>query len=409
MKYVNPDYTDKKGNLFIKNDGTTIEIYSGTEVLHSWILNNYSTVTQLFKAMQLESNIEVCMFELFDRTPSELCKFSDIPIVNLRKGEANNDTFYFLYAINSNWHTFEYMYDASKYSRPIVQIDGHGTYVDFYNVDIFNKPIELVFGGSLTGSNCDVSYKDIDIRIENTEDAEMSINTIDGYTIISDESPRVLVYTLHDVPDVLTVDNTEIYSTSLDKLYYVLRLAKENGYQPVTVNDVVEFVKYGKKLPKRSILFIHDDIRLYIYLNKNLLSAYSSFCYPLTLALQNNSKEFTYNGTTYMVADLVSRMRGSHFDVVQHSDHSPSPSTQTELAVWLPNIERSEQINIDATIHVYPGGSTNPMFCEELKSNATKGAFTTTKGKVKSCSYDMRIPRYYVDMIPISQIKNEII
>ncbi len=414
LRYIGADYAARTGAIFIENDGTTLRIYDDVDTtLYSWTLSSYLTMTDLYNAIAAESNIELGIFEVLDRLPSELSKFSGIPLVTTRGSVANNENVFIHYGVNEYWHTFEWMYDPSSYTRTIMQIDGHGTYVDFNNSDTFNKDITIAIGGTIAGSNVDISYKDIDIRIGNTLDAEMSINASDGYTIISDASPRLLVFTMHDIQDELDANldsGTYQYSTALDKLYNVFKLAKEKGYQPVSVNDVIGFVKNGKQLPKRSILFINDDIRLYIFLNRKLLSAFSHFDQKLTLALQNNSSTFEYEGTTYNVVDLINRMRASGYDVVMHTDHTSTPITYSSYLTWLANIESSADLGIDSSVLIWAGGATNPMACEELRGEGIKAAFTTTKGKVKHCSNVMRIPRYYVDKVEtISMIRNEII
>nr|WP_319265342.1 hypothetical protein [uncultured Draconibacterium sp.] len=414
LRYIGADYASRADAIFLSNDGTTLRIYDSLDTtLFSWVLSGYSTMSDLYNAMGSETDLELKAFEVLDRVPSELSTFSDIPIVVTRDASASNECVYVHYSINEYWHTFEWMYDPNSYSRPIMQIDGNGIYVDFYNGDIFTRDITIAIGGTISGSNANISYKDIDIRIGNTLDAEMSINSVDGYTIISNDSPRVLVYTMHDVQDDLDVNldiGTYLYSTAIDKMYNVFKIAKQKGYNPVTINDVIGFVKYGKTLPKRSILFINDDFRLYVFLNRRFISAFAKFNYPLTLALQNNYTTFDYDGVTYNVSDIVDRMRSSNYDIIMHTDHSPTPDNYDDFLSWVDNIENSYDLGIDASILVWVGGVTNPMACEESISEGIRGALTTTKGKVKQCTYQMRIPRYYIDKVEsISQIRNEII
>lgn len=413
IRYVGEDISTLNGNLFIKNDGQALSIHNASNSInYAFTLSNYADINSLITAIKADGHFDVSVFGSLDRTPQEMMVFDDICIINTRGGEDNNDWFYINLANNEQWHTFEWMYDPAKYPRPVAQIDGVGTYINFLNSDIFNAttPVVIYIGGTELGSNVAMDYKDIDVRIADTLDAEMLINERSGFSIVSKESPRVLVYTMHNVVDDIAPNVSDRYTTSLDKLYWVFNLAKKKGYQFISINDLCQFVKGNRSLPSRSILFINDDIRLYIYLNRILRAAYSRFGSRITLALQNNSATFEYNGTTYQVRELVERMRASHFDVVSHSDHTEAPNTFTDWEIWKANFERSENLLIDDTIHVYVGGAANPFFCEELETNGVKIGLTTTSGKVTRASYDMRIPRYYVDNVEsLNAIKSEII
>lgn len=404
-------YIGSESSCIIYNDGISLS----TSVGDSWTLSQYETVYELYKAIEANGNYEVRPYEILERVPSELAKFDGIEMINTRGGIANNDWFYIPLAVNEEWHTFELMVDSGVYgSYPIVSIDGKGTYLpNSYNSTMFTaagKNVTLYIGGSADGANLDITYKDIEVRKYDTGDAEMVYNATSGYTILSDWSPRILVYTMHDMSEAAAEDTTGQYVTATDKLYWFLDLARSKGYQPVTAHQVVDHVINGTPVPRKSILLVNDDIRLYVYLNRRLRSAFTANGWPITLALQDNQDTYTYDGRTYDVKDIVQMIRGAGGNAHSHYNGENVPNTVSGWESWMTHFGLCEDKLIDTTIQIYVNGYTNPMVVNEMLSEGVKGAFTTTSGIVSRMSNPLRIPRLYIDNVDsVGKIKNYVI
>lgn len=92
---------------------------------------------------------------------------------------------------------------------------------------------------------------------------------------------------------------------SYNKFEHCLNLLKQNNYNAVSFNDLIDYVKYGKPLPENPVVLTIDD---------GYLSNYE-FVYP-TL------KKYNYCATIFVIGDSVgkSKYKNTDEDIIPHFD-----------------------------------------------------------------------------------------
>jgi poly-beta-1,6-N-acetyl-D-glucosamine N-deacetylase len=114
------------------------------------------------------------------------------------------------------------------------------------------------------------------------------------------------VLSFHDIVPAMT-ENSEIDDVTADNLINYFSWLKVNGYNVISIQDVLTAKKTGQPLPEKSILLTFDDgyKSFYTY----VMPLLKLFQYPATLAIVGSWLEVPENGTVTYADKLVPRSK----------------------------------------------------------------------------------------------------
>ena len=114
------------------------------------------------------------------------------------------------------------------------------------------------------------------------------------------------VLSFHDIVPTMT-ENSEIDDVTADNLINYFSWLKVNGYNVISIQDILTAKKTGKPLPEKSIVLSFDDgyKSFYTY----VMPLLKAFNYPATLAIVGSWLEVPENGTVLYADKLVPRSK----------------------------------------------------------------------------------------------------
>ena len=114
------------------------------------------------------------------------------------------------------------------------------------------------------------------------------------------------VLSFHDIVPAMT-ENSEIDDVTADNLINYFSWLKVNGYNVISIQDILTAKKTGKPLPEKSIVLSFDDgyKSFYTY----VMPLLKAFNYPATLAIVGSWLEAPENGTVLYADKLVPRSK----------------------------------------------------------------------------------------------------
>jgi biofilm PGA synthesis lipoprotein PgaB len=114
------------------------------------------------------------------------------------------------------------------------------------------------------------------------------------------------VLSFHDIVPAMT-ENSEIDDVTADNLINYFSWLKVNGYNVISIQDILTAKKTGKPLPEKSIVLTFDDgyKSFYTY----VMPLLKAFNYPATLAIVGSWLEVPENGTVLYADKLVPRSK----------------------------------------------------------------------------------------------------
>jgi peptidoglycan/xylan/chitin deacetylase (PgdA/CDA1 family) len=201
-----------------------------------------------------------------------------------------------------------------------------------------------------------------------------------GLTEDSYQTVPILVY--HQFSN----DYSGKLTVKTEKFYEQMLYLKENGYQVIELDQLLEFMEFKKPLPDKSIVITIDD---------GWLSTYE-IAYPIL-------KKFGFPATLFIYTDLIEGDRAmswkqlkemveNGFDVQSHTHSYQSltmikenESFKTYFDFLVQDIEDSKMaihhhLNLDCRYLAYPYGETNPLVISLVKKLGYRAAFTLNHG-----------------------------
>lgn len=167
------------------------------------------------------------------------------------------------------------------------------------------------------------------------------------------------------------------YAVTMDQFKTQMEWMKENGYQTVKVQDVVDAIHYGKVLPNKPFTITFDDGNIDVYNN----------AYPIL-------RDLGYTATMYLIEDAIGDYGNFSIEIIRelanagwefgshsrtHANMNTTPDRTDEICGSRERLMELLQIPIDS--FAYPYGIENKKamekaFCCGYTSGAGIGSFT---------------------------------
>jgi peptidoglycan/xylan/chitin deacetylase (PgdA/CDA1 family) len=180
-----------------------------------------------------------------------------------------------------------------------------------------------------------------------------------------------------------------------------LEYLKKNDYTVIPLQQLVQLLQEGKKLPGRSVVITIDDGYRSVY--ENGWPVLKEYGYPFTVFLYTQATE--NNHWNYMNWDQVREMKAEGVDFQNHGfahNHMafvPSGMDMDAYRAWIrKDLAESagilaEQLHEPPRFFAVPYGEYNRILMEEIRSSGYKAILLQDPGSVSSDTDPFAIPR----------------
>jgi len=180
-----------------------------------------------------------------------------------------------------------------------------------------------------------------------------------------------------------------------------LEFLKNNNYTVIPLQQLVQFLQKGAKLPDRSVVITIDDGYRSVY--ENAWPVLRDYGYPFTVFLYAKATENRH--WNYMTWDQVKEMKEAGVDMQNHGfahDHmafKPSGMNLEEYRAWIradlavSTRILSEELKERPRFFAVPYGEYNKIILEEIRSFGYEAILLQDPGSVSSDTDPFAIPR----------------
>jgi len=180
-----------------------------------------------------------------------------------------------------------------------------------------------------------------------------------------------------------------------------LEYLKNNDYTVISLQQLVQFLRKGTKLPERSAVITIDDGYRSVY--ENAWPVLRGYGYPFTVFLYTKATENKH--WNYMTWDQVKEMKNAGVDFQNHGfahDHmssKPSEMDMDEYRAWIradlavSTRILSEELKERPRFFAVPYGEYNKTLLEEIRSFGYEAILLQDPGSVSSNTDPFAIPR----------------
>jgi peptidoglycan/xylan/chitin deacetylase (PgdA/CDA1 family) len=216
----------------------------------------------------------------------------------------------------------------------------------------------------------------------------------DGYQVVP-------ILTYHDIEEV----SRSRFAITAELFERQLRYMQENGYVPITLDQLARFLRYEEALPKKAVVITIDDG----YKSAKTIAAplLKKYGFPATFFIYT---DFIGAGRHALTWDDLRELKAQGFDVQVHS------KTHSNLAAPAPNespVERSarldaeivatkqlleRQLGTEMQHFAYPYGGFDSDVVAKVKQAGYEAGFGAKKGSNPFYIDRYRIKRYSVFM-----------
>lgn len=460
---------EKWENAFIEITDTEIKIVNSLlSINYVFTIANYATYWDLFTAIKgldgVISNgakinitdINSIAWEKYDVT--KLLRFkaflaSKYPATEQVTTQYFIDSFpcYVSYAINEEWHSFEFVTTPDPRNAGTVAIDGQYLQPgqDIYDFNLGSIK-DFVAGGMITiGGELPITVKNLICEFNETTDAELKLDVPYNNFIISSLHPYLYHIYTHDlfkinpVLEANLIRNFEVNGGSIPNKYMgapgyrgddninqgrqqlanpsyytgsVLQYAKEKGYTYIDSKDYERFVTTGVYPNKRMFMIGFDDHHTYIYadrdlremFNKNGARAYHAL--ELGYYVTNDTPTTSYNANDWiingckdtnehreMLKRRIATMQADGWDVQIHGNKEGfvfQGKTYNEIiAAIQESLNICEYLGIQSHSWCYAGNYYTPNAIKLLEYNGISFATSTVHQVTGRCHHPNYLPR----------------
>lgn len=174
--------------------------------------------------------------------------------------------------------------------------------------------------------------------------------------------------------------------TDRDSFEAQMKYLKENGYHPIRISRLMDFIRLKKQIPQKSVVLTFDDgWRSFYDIAAPILQKYG---FPATLFIYTDF----IGGAKAVTWDQVQQLKKYGFDIQCHSKThrnlaqlKKNESFTTYFNSLVEEIAESKKIlekklNIQCDYLAYPYGKTNNLVVELAKKHGYQAAFTIERG-----------------------------
>lgn len=218
--------------------------------------------------------------------------------------------------------------------------------------------------------------KKVSKNTKDTKDTKDKIRTFKGANLIyNDKSVPVLMY--HSVNNVGAENNAAVVPVDLFKKQ--MQYLKDNGYTTLSLDELYNFIKNNKPVPKNSLVLTFDDGYEDSYTN----------VYPVLKSMNFRATVFVITALTdkpgpYITSKQIKEMDQNGIEIESHTvnhDKLGTLSQDKQYETLVQSKQSLEKIlNRKVKYIAYPFGSYNQYTVEETKKAGYSMAFTTNAG-----------------------------
>lgn len=203
------------------------------------------------------------------------------------------------------------------------------------------------------------------------------------------------------------ISNVEDFENQMQVLY-------DNGYTAITTNDLYDFIKNHKNIPKKSVLITFDDgyESNYIYAYPVLKKfGFKATIFLITSYVKEKSDPVNFDQLQYMSKESIQKT-SDVFEFGSHSDnlhYLVNPQASALVSEPIDKVEQDvikSKTFINTATFAYPYGMYNNDIIKMLQNNQFKMAFTTKIGRTSRSTDVYKIPRYSIfSNTPLNEFK----
>lgn len=186
----------------------------------------------------------------------------------------------------------------------------------------------------------------------------------------------VPILTYHHVDEVIRSDSPTVLAENFAKQ---MEFIATRGYKVITLYEVVEAIKTGKKLPRNSVTITFDDGYLdnYVYAYPVL----KKYNFPATIFFITNKS----SPDGFLAREQMLEMKENNINFGSHSKSHPYlPELKDEQLrdeIFDSKKRLEEKLNSEVKYFCYPLGGFNDKIIDMVKEAGYQAAFTTNRGK----------------------------
>ena len=245
---------------------------------------------------------------------------------------------------------------------------------------------------------------------ENMKKKILTITVLVLYTFITgldcsaytDNNEKVIVLAYHHLlKDIENKNKDNAAIVSVENFEKQMKHLHDNGYKAITIQELNSYLKYGKPLPKESVLITFDDgyksnyVYAYPILKKYNLKA---SIFMITGSIPDKPQPFNPNRLSFMSkGEIIKSKDIFEFACHTHSLHNleknkKSALLNSEKETIANDLRMSKQL-IYTRFFAYPHGQYNKCIESVLKEEGFELAFTIKKGTVNKQSSKFELNR----------------
>lgn len=225
-------------------------------------------------------------------------------------------------------------------------------------------------------------------------------------------SPGVTAEKKHDAETAETGVTVLIYhrfgedeypttNIAVERFREQLEFLKNNDYKVIPLQQLLQFIRKGTKLPGRSVVITVDDGYRSVY--EKAWPVLKEYGYPFTVFLYVKATE--NNHWNYLSWDQVREMQAAGVDFQNHGfahDHMAFKPAERDMAEYRAGIRAdlavstrilSEELKKRPLFFAVPYGEYNATLLEEIRSFGYEAIFLQDPGSVSSDTDPFAIPR----------------
>jgi len=190
----------------------------------------------------------------------------------------------------------------------------------------------------------------------------------------------------------MTMDDSR-YNIDPAKFEEQMKWLADNGYQTITVSQLVNLIYNGGQIPERPVVITFDDGNSDIYINAFPILKKYGFVATFYLV------ESYINGQDMITTDQVKELIQSGWEIGSHSKtHAHLPAAGTDLAqeIRMSKLDMEKLLGVKINSFAYPFGEIND---EVIRLTSAYG-FTSGVGLSESVTHG-RNTIYYLSRIEI--------